>query len=776
MSFRRCFFLVGTFGWLPTFFAQAAPEQKDTAPPPAASETPPAGTTAQDEPVADGKEAEAAQGEGDAPQGQPVEGEKGKEGEPKTLSDDTLSELQESFYEKTPREFYGHHTTFSVPYKHIKYNLPPTPLQPLDPRRLHRFTMMTSHDNLIQDLGVDGTPTKPVYYQFPRTLGLTTGYTAYDLYWTPLDEQLYYNTRSPHTRVCVIPGRKRSYVDLLYAQNVTKRWNIGGSVQQRSAASPYIKEPNERYLMSRNARIFTSFATRDESYQVLATIAWMKHFMQETGGLKPCKNKDIKELVKKKEKPCQYDDPFLFPNYDAQGRQTSRRSLELGNRSEEKYYRSEDRRLAFNLYQQYRFAPELQTYWEARWYRVNHRLAFKEDEDKFQYKFVDDKPTKEKPLNDVTLRTWQHELGIKGDADRLFYNFYVQRRDHRYTMDHLPEGRPFSDRHKEEEELELGTHLRYPLTPTQQLSTAGAFLKGGCYRAQMGYESPYFDLSGQHMQHKVPMMLQQTDVALPAKEQQYSFSLKDVLKWDETKKLKRPIASQCKGMLKADWKYLQLHPHVTLTRLENAIILLPQYAHTADDNKVHTAQGPAWKGNSVSHKNMDSLRVISVTPSQAKKPFYLFHPGIDAATHLGYFHVDAQFIFALPPKKGTKMWVHDPRYFVNTTLYYLQKFKRRKLSVCVGLDLHWRAGAIAGGYFGDSYNPLTQQYFMQYLYYTHWYPIVDAFFNITTGPFGFFIRYNHILQSFLGPQYFATPWYFGHKRMFDVGITWHFFD
>jgi hypothetical protein len=94
-------------------------------------------------------------------------------------------------------------------------------------RNFHRFSYIHQSENLYQDLGSIGTATRPIYFEVPDVIGVSSGFSAYDVVWNR--EQIrYWDTKSPYSNMSVIlGGRGRSITRATYSRNISPQWNFG---------------------------------------------------------------------------------------------------------------------------------------------------------------------------------------------------------------------------------------------------------------------------------------------------------------------------------------------------------------------------------------------------------------------------------------------------------------------------------------------------------------------------------------------------------------------
>ena len=95
---------------------------------------------------------------------------------------------------------YGPFTTSFFTEKQIKYG--DTTGQFLDtlPDNFQRFDQVSLSNFRFQNLGNLGTALWPIFYEPPKIIGKTSGFSSYDHYFKSPDEIRYFNTKSPYQK------------------------------------------------------------------------------------------------------------------------------------------------------------------------------------------------------------------------------------------------------------------------------------------------------------------------------------------------------------------------------------------------------------------------------------------------------------------------------------------------------------------------------------------------------------------------------------------------
>lgn len=269
----------------------------------------------------------------------------------------------------------------------------------------HRFNYVQRYNNFHQDLGNIGTAIRPIFTEVPETIGATSGFTAYDLYWNT-ETVKYYNTKSPYANIqWILGGKGRSLARFNFNRNINPRWNIGFDYRILQIDKIVARQSKgDRAVRSNYFDIFTSYQTKDSTYSIFLNARRDFIRANENGGVKP-----------QDEENFRYSDLF-----EKQGISTWLTSAE-----------SNDKRGALHLFHQLNFASGLQLYHIADLYRQINRFN-DDDPDNGYYDFivVDSATTNDRN----SFKSFRNEVGIKGSMFKLFYNAYSAFR--KYNLDY----------------------------------------------------------------------------------------------------------------------------------------------------------------------------------------------------------------------------------------------------------------------------------------------------------------------------------------------------
>ncbi len=111
-----------------------------------------------------------------------------------------------------------------------------------------------------------------------------------------------------------------------------------------------------------------------------------------------------------------------------------------------------------------------------------------------------------------------------------------------------------------------------------------------------------------------------------------------------------------------------------------------------------------------------------------------------------------------------------PPIFVNSKLAFEKLLFDGKLYFTTGIDAHYKSA-----YYAKAYDPITQQFHLQDSFEIPEYLLLNLFVNIRISTMRIFIKYAYFNEK-KTYGYFVTPYYTGQPKVFDLGISWKFYD
>ena len=640
----------------------------------------------------------------------------------------TAQAQEEKYLDDTPQDIYNPTTTLFTTQKNIQYNRKGYKAisDDMGISGLHRFTFVQQHGNMLQNLGNNGTAIYPIFYSMPDTIGITSGFYAYDVYFRNPDQFRYYDTKSPYSKLYIILARFGSfYADVCHSRNVTPNWNIGANFRNIMADKEWIPHGRgDKNVISYGIDFFTHYKTDHERYQLLAHLLVAKHRVRETGGISTDKYRNNKENVVNTRLSTKQE--IWYNNIDNP----------LVSNDLKKHPESIDARKHLHLYHQLALTEQLEVYQELDIQKQKN--IFKADElvesAQFFLGYATETSNNRLETIETTTALWhaQNECGFIGDWQDWFYCGY-----YRYKRIGL---RPQQERNNQDlHEHYVGLRTRYQLrNNTEYLHLRGEFLFSGFYKAHISYEGSHFDLAYNQMRHKPSFLTQCYDDGY-------------LRKWN--RQFSPPTAMQISGGFKMASSRVQVKPRVSFTSITDHIYFEHQF-----------------KG---SRNKQRKTRIAE--PKQIQERTNIMTIGTELDLSLGnHIHWDSELTAArtlgLGPSTET---ISIPAFLINTRLYYKDTTTVGNGTFETGIDVHWKSSYMACGY-----DPVTQQFYLQDEFIVHSYPIIDLFLNFRIKSFSAFLKFSHCNEFWLAPApgYFTTPLYPGQKKAFDIGLNWSFFD
>lgn len=294
---------------------------------------------------------------------------------------------------------YGPTTTTYTYEKNIWENEPYSIAVDTSVINIHRFTTSELSQYQIQDLGVQGTATRPVYYAPPDIIGVRSGFKAYHYFLKDLDEFKFFDTKSPYSKIgAALGGNGRSRVDVGFNRSDSSNFNIGIDYR-RIISTKQVSALNTRdqLIDSEGYDFYFMYFTPKQRYLVLADFSRNKTKAVDQGGI---------------------DTTGGFTYFDKQA------SVFLQNA------RTEVTLKKSHIYHQFKVHDALQIY--QSFTRYNESNSFIEDqiaEDKsyFNKFYINEDTTLD--VNSFVTNTL--ESGIKGNIGKnLFYSGYYKYRQY----------------------------------------------------------------------------------------------------------------------------------------------------------------------------------------------------------------------------------------------------------------------------------------------------------------------------------------------------------
>jgi hypothetical protein len=406
----------------------------------------------------------------------------------------------------------------------------------------HRFNYVQSNNNLYQDLGNIGTSIRPIYYQAPELIGVTSGFNSFDLYWDT-EKIKYYDTKSPYSNLKIIlGGLGRSITRVSFSRNITPQWNFGFNFRSLLIDKQINRTgKGDRNVKSTYYDIYTAYQTKDSTYRLFFNFRRNHYQADENGGLKPNQGNYYDKLaavwLDNAESRERRNNIHLFHQYQVLGK-------------------------GFQIYHEFDGYNQHNNFYD-NWNTTLNSTYFDWIED------VDPDTTKIK--DGAVFKTIRNEAGIKGNLAKLFYNGYYAIRHYDMTYKYYDEEDVRVQTRGNEHYV--GGRMALTLDSIGEVNAWAEFETLGNFRIQGDIKSKWFEAS-----------LKQLLIA-PSFLQQAYRGRHDV--WNNN--FTSTKTTQINGYLHYNSRIFKLSPGLTFTRL-NDYVYFNYNANTGEPQKVLPVQ------------------------------------------------------------------------------------------------------------------------------------------------------------------------------------------
>lgn len=139
-------------------------------------------------------------------------------------------------------------------------------------------------------------------------------------------------------------------------------------------------------------------------------------------------------------------------------------------------------------------------------------------------------------------------------------------------------------------------------------------------------------------------------------------------------------------------------------------------------------------------------------------------------SHIFFKHLGVSLSNTFQHTSNTK-YVRLPQNITTAKLFYAGNLYKNNLQLNIGVQ-----GQVYQSFYGYSYMPATQMFYLQDRIATGNYPYVDLYVNARIRPVSVFVKIENALWGYAGSNYSFVPGYYQPDRAFRFGITWMFFD
>jgi len=246
----------------------------------------------------------------------------------------------------------------------------------------------------LENLGVEGTPNRYLFYELPDEFGVSPGFKAFQPFYKKPQDFRYYNTRSPYSRLSLyLGGGNRSITDVEFSRSDSTLFNIGFTFRKWAIDKQYGKSGRgDQISESTQYDVYTHFRTRNLKYQLLANFSRIRHIYEANGGVDTTELGDYFDLNE---------------------------SVFLSNAI------ADESRFNIHLFHQYSIRDHLELYNSLDKYNQRNEFTddpLGDDAEFFDQFFVSSSKTRDSTHYDY----FKYEFGLKGSNRKWFYNVYMK--------------------------------------------------------------------------------------------------------------------------------------------------------------------------------------------------------------------------------------------------------------------------------------------------------------------------------------------------------------
>ena len=266
---------------------------------------------------------------------------------------------------------------------------------------IHRFTRIESNNYKIQDLGAPGTALRNIYYKPPKVIGARSGFEAYQMYFKPSEDFIYYDTKSPFSRIgAAVGGEGRSKVDVSFNQSDSSNFNVGIDYRNVTTDKQYASGGRtDRLAESIGFDAYLAYYSKQRRYLILGNFSRVNHKVADQGGVDTTGGGSFSEdqlssyLIKSKSN-------FKKRNY--------------------------------HIFHQFKIHNTLQVYQtiDRSFEEMRFQVASLSEDKKYLGNSIYFNPNA--TLDSTSFTTTRVESGIKGSIGKLFYKGYFKYRNYMF--------------------------------------------------------------------------------------------------------------------------------------------------------------------------------------------------------------------------------------------------------------------------------------------------------------------------------------------------------
>ncbi|MBH8569508.1 hypothetical protein KB206_11480 [Microvirga sp. STS02] len=598
------------------------------------------------------------------------------------------------------------------------------------------------HDTTFQqDLGTVGSASRPLLYQPNLELGARFGRNVFDKYARDARTVPYYDSRSPYSFFRVVQsGSGEQVFEISYSRSLKKNFSVG-IAYERIASNKVLAAKGSRdgLVEHSNLLFFGRYQNENERYHLLFNFSNVRHRALEQGGIKPLPNENTPQ------------DLFNYAQQQVWLTQAA------NNEDRDEFYLTHTYRLlgrgltvyhTFDAKRQYNNFADLGLE-TARTSDGSLERTF------FPSTFNSPTAT----IDRAEYRQLENTFGVLGRTKAVEYRLYARDRIASVTSQTLAPGSTTANLMLREaapkrqfNQLFVGGTAAFNYRTIYAIETSGeAYLLPLTGLSTSSYSLEYWargsvrtgPLSAEALVNSYsPTLTQQEFIG-----NHYAWS-----HWSGN--YTSPATNAVDGIFK-NTSTQQLTGRLQLK--VPSLGLLTGQRFEASVSAVNIAN-LVYYGTTGAPQQLGTNRNLVIAFARHR-------------TMLGRVGFDNQATYTKGDNDSEGLRI--PSLVTNSRVFYESYIFRKALFNQIGAEVYYQSA-----FRGYTYNPTAQQFYQQDHFTIGAHAIADVFFVADIKAVSLFLKMAYVNQGLAGSYngYYASPYYTGYPRRFQLGVKWNFFN
>ncbi|RZJ75046.1 MAG: hypothetical protein EOO45_06830 [Flavobacterium sp.] len=163
------------------------------------------------------------------------------------------------------------------------------------------------------------------------------------------------------------------------------------------------------------------------------------------------------------------------------------------------------------------------------------------------------------------------------------------------------------------------------------------------------------------------------------------------------------------------------------------------------------------------------LDTLLVRPAQTANTINYLSLKVSKEFRYGKFALDNTILYQKVDQQDNILNV--PQFVTRNTLYFSDAYFKKALFLQTGFTVQYFTK-----YYGNDYNPLIGEFYVQDRKEIGGFPLIDFFLNAKIKQFRVFLKAEHFNSGFTGYNFYSAPNYPYRDFAFRFGVIWDFFS